>query len=156
MRKLRDFNSVPENYTSVSPKDPNNVDNWGGENLCTMLEAAYHLAFICLLCVDEVLKIEHHHIEQIHDTKYKLTLPFRKTHQFGGCLTLLGDFGLLISNFDWQISNRSIFTSCRSTRLTSALSDPSAGGSPFQRSTLAMSSGSSLPGTESWRTMYPW
>jgi hypothetical protein len=36
-----------------------------------------------LLRVDEVLKIEMHHIEFISDTKIKLTLPFRKTHQFG-------------------------------------------------------------------------
>jgi hypothetical protein len=87
LKKLHDFNCMPENYnqsssSSDNPKDKSNI--WGGEKLCTMLEAAYHLAHLCLLRVDEVLKIQHHHIERITDTKFKLTLPFRKTHQFGG------------------------------------------------------------------------
>jgi hypothetical protein len=48
-----------------------------------MLGAAYALSFLCLLRFDEVLKIQMHHIEFILDTKIKLMLPFRKTHQFG-------------------------------------------------------------------------
>jgi len=47
------------------------------------LHAIYTIAFICMLRSDEVLKIRMEHLE-IFPTKIILTLPFRKTHQFGG------------------------------------------------------------------------
>jgi len=47
------------------------------------LHAIYTIAFICMLRSDEVLKIRMEHLE-ILPTKIILTLPFRKTHQFGG------------------------------------------------------------------------
>ncbi|KAF8128265.1 DNA breaking-rejoining enzyme [Boletus edulis] len=53
-----------------------------------LLHSVYTLAFICLLRVDEVLNIQAHHIQ--HDClpgeqpRMVLTLPFRKTHQYGG------------------------------------------------------------------------
>jgi hypothetical protein len=59
---------------------------WGGGRARRLLQAAYVISFLCLLRIDEVLKFEMHHIEFISDTKIKLTLPFRKTHQFGGKL----------------------------------------------------------------------
>jgi hypothetical protein len=57
---------------------------------------AYAFSLLCLLRIDEVLKIEMHHIEFISDTKIKLTLPFRKTHQFG---RKLGVLHLVASDF---------------------------------------------------------
>ena len=59
------------------------INTWGGGRARRLLQAAYAFSFLCLLRIDEVLKIEMHHIEFISDTKIKLTLPFRKTHQFG-------------------------------------------------------------------------
>jgi hypothetical protein len=41
-----------------------------------------------MLRIDEALKIQFHHIE-IGEKKIILTLPFRKTHQFGGELFLI-------------------------------------------------------------------
>jgi hypothetical protein len=52
-----------------------------------MLAAAYTLAFWCMLRVDEVLKIKMAHV-QLSDTVVRLTLPYRKTHQYGGKLHL--------------------------------------------------------------------
>ncbi|KAK6991680.1 hypothetical protein R3P38DRAFT_3331684 [Favolaschia claudopus] len=50
----------------------------------TQLWPTYVLSFLCLLRFDEVLKIQLHDIEWVSDTCIKLTLPFRKTSQFGG------------------------------------------------------------------------
>jgi len=51
-----------------------------------MLQCVYTIAFLCLLRFDEVLRIELKNIEVIDKLKghIKLTLPFRKTHQYGG------------------------------------------------------------------------
>ena len=65
------------------------INTWGGGRACRLLQAAYVLSFLCLLRIDEVLKIEMHHIKFISDTKIKLILPFQKTHQFGGKLVIL-------------------------------------------------------------------
>ena len=50
--------------------------------------------FVCLLHVDEVLKIKMEHIV-FEDRKIILTLPFWKTRQFGGKFQVLlfGFFG---------------------------------------------------------------
>ncbi|KAJ7803541.1 DNA breaking-rejoining enzyme [Mycena olivaceomarginata] len=58
--------------------------DWGGGRARRLLILAYVLSFLCLLRFDEVLKIQMHDIEWISDTCIKLTLPFRKTNQFGG------------------------------------------------------------------------
>jgi hypothetical protein len=86
LKKMYDFNHRSE-YRDLKPvgfyrknKDPH---TWGGGRTRRLLMAAYSLAFLCLLQVDEVLKIQMHHIERLTDEKIKLTLPFRKTHQFG-------------------------------------------------------------------------
>ncbi|KAJ7362938.1 hypothetical protein DFH08DRAFT_664383, partial [Mycena albidolilacea] len=62
-------------------------DDWGGARARRFLTLAYALSFLCLLRFDEVLKIQMHDIEWISDTCIKLTLPFRKTNQFGGKLS---------------------------------------------------------------------
>jgi hypothetical protein len=59
---------------------------WGGARLRMMLQCIYTIAFFCLLRFDEVLRIELKDIEVVDKLKgkIKLTLPFRKTHQYGG------------------------------------------------------------------------
>jgi hypothetical protein len=61
-------------------------ENWGGARLRIMLQCIYSIAFLYLLRFDEVLRIEHKDVEVIDSIKgeIKLTLPFRKTHQYGG------------------------------------------------------------------------
>ena len=88
LKKIYDVNHQPEHW-DLKPvmfyrkRKGKNANTWGGGRARRLLHAAYVLSFLCLLRVDEVLKIEMHHIEFISDTKIKLTLPFRKTHQFG-------------------------------------------------------------------------
>jgi hypothetical protein len=50
-----------------------------------LLAAAFNPALWCMLRVDEVLKIKMSHIK-IEGTLVTLTLPYQKTHQFGGRL----------------------------------------------------------------------
>ncbi|KAJ7796116.1 hypothetical protein B0H14DRAFT_2916389 [Mycena olivaceomarginata] len=87
--KLYEFNNQPEvadikEYTAGSRKQPKGPHEWGGGRARRLLTLAYVLSFLCLLRFDEVLKIQIHDIEWISDTCIKLTLPFRKTNQFGG------------------------------------------------------------------------
>jgi hypothetical protein len=53
-----------------------------------MLHALYTISFLCLLRYDEALHIQVHDIvPEIMEngrTRLKLTLPFRKTDQYGG------------------------------------------------------------------------
>ena len=51
-----------------------------------MLQCIYTIAFLCLLRFDEVLRIELKDVEVIDQKKgqIRLSLPFRKTHQYGG------------------------------------------------------------------------
>lgn len=86
LKKLWNHNHQPENYNvkDYAPKKRGD-ENWGGARTTRELEAIYTLANICLLRVDEVLKIEVHHIK-LEGTMLTLTLPFRKTHQYGGKL----------------------------------------------------------------------
>ncbi|KAH9003271.1 hypothetical protein EDB86DRAFT_3062790 [Lactarius hatsudake] len=48
-----------------------------------LLQLAFTLAFSCLLRVDEVLKIQSHDFINLGNNRLQLTLPFRKTNQFG-------------------------------------------------------------------------
>ncbi|KAL0056794.1 hypothetical protein AAF712_016594, partial [Marasmius tenuissimus] len=91
--KLYDFNVKPENRT-IRPFAPGKrrkteaeMEKWGGGRFRRLLHCAYTIMFSCLLRVDEVLKIQIHDIERLLDSKgkvlLKLTLPFRKTDQFG-------------------------------------------------------------------------
>jgi hypothetical protein len=79
--KITPFKTAPGEQKSCH--DSQGEDKWGGPQTHKLLSAAYILAFLCLFCVDEVLKIQMHHIE-MKGTKLKVTLPFRKTHQLGG------------------------------------------------------------------------
>ncbi|KAK7013482.1 hypothetical protein R3P38DRAFT_3322511 [Favolaschia claudopus] len=62
---------------AITEESRQGVHEWGGARARRLLALAYILAFLCLLRFDEVLKI------QVHDIEW-LTLPFRKTSQFGG------------------------------------------------------------------------
>ncbi|KAJ6482435.1 hypothetical protein C8R45DRAFT_1149643, partial [Mycena sanguinolenta] len=89
LRKLYEFNHRPEvaeikDYTAGSRKHIKSPHEWGGARARRLLTLAYVLSFLCLLRFDEVLKIQIHDIEWVSETCIKLTLPFRKTNQFGG------------------------------------------------------------------------
>ena len=76
---MKSFDTI---QTHVNSED----QQWGGARLRIMLQCIYAIAFLCLLRFDEVLRIELKDIEVIDKLKghIKLTLPFRKTHQYGG------------------------------------------------------------------------
>ena len=92
LEALYDYNHLPENYDiheykPGSRQEKPNIHQWGGPLHRRAAQAIYIIAFLCLLRVDEVLKIQVKHVEFIRDgDKFQLvlTLPFRKTHQFGG------------------------------------------------------------------------
>ena len=98
MEKLYDFNHLLENW-EICEDQPNtvksNIHKWGGPLARRAAQAIYTVMFLCLLRVDEVLKIKMEHIA-FEDRKVTLTLPFRKTHQFGGKLFFSG----LLYSFD--------------------------------------------------------
>jgi hypothetical protein len=106
LKKIYDFNHQPEHW-DLKPvlfyrkRKRKNVNTWGGGRARRLLHAAYVLSFLCLLRVDEVLKIGMHHIEIISDTKIKLTLPFRKTHQFGRKPGILHRVVIIFSEWTW-------------------------------------------------------
>ncbi|KAH7874854.1 uncharacterized protein C8R40DRAFT_1046199, partial [Lentinula edodes] len=91
---LFEFNNQPkfaeprpyEPTARNAPKDPT---DWGGCCARALLHLGYTLAFCNLLRIDELLKIQVHDIVIEKDPKtgvvtLTLTLPFRKTSQFGG------------------------------------------------------------------------
>jgi hypothetical protein len=87
MAALYDFNHQPEKWNlekiSSTRQDGADIHQWGGPLHRRAVQAIYTIAFLCMLRIDEALKIQFHHIE-IGEKKIILTLPFRKTHQFGG------------------------------------------------------------------------
>jgi len=100
LKKLYDFNyGFPIYRLGEAPPNPMGIlvhddTTWGGGRLRLMLQCIYTIAFLCLLRFDEVLKIEAHHLEVIDEAtgEIKLTLPFRKTHKYGGSTTMLQRF----------------------------------------------------------------
>ncbi|KAJ3822043.1 DNA breaking-rejoining enzyme [Lentinula raphanica] len=91
LKKLYYFNTQTK-FREPQPHQPSTRGTrTGGELGCrarTMLTLAYNIAFCGLLRVDELLKIQFHDIKVTKDpktglTKLTLTLPFRKTSQFG-------------------------------------------------------------------------
>jgi hypothetical protein len=89
---LYDFNNQTsvwaiKDYAAGSHKQIDSLDEWGGGRTRRLLQAAYTLAFLCLLRFDEVLKIQMHDIRFVSEEHVELTLPFRKTSQFGGRYT---------------------------------------------------------------------
>ena len=92
MAALYDFNHQPEKWNlsiqvegiiSTTCQDRPDIHQWGGPLRRRAVQAIYTITFLCMLRIDEALKIQFHHIE-IGEKKIILTLPFRKTHQFGG------------------------------------------------------------------------
>ncbi|KAL1717319.1 DNA breaking-rejoining enzyme [Schizophyllum commune] len=86
LERLYDFNNaVPcTPYTGPTPR-ASKTDQWmAGGRQRRMLQCIYTIAFSCLLRSDEVLKIKFEHIKVDDDgRKLVLTLPFRKTAQYG-------------------------------------------------------------------------
>ncbi|KAH9016345.1 hypothetical protein EDB85DRAFT_1875038, partial [Lactarius pseudohatsudake] len=86
LHNLYHFNSrVPVRDLRHPPAKKSKADcnEWAGQNARRLLQLAFTLAFSCLLRVDEVLKIQCHDFIQLGGDKLQLTLPFRKTSQFG-------------------------------------------------------------------------
>ncbi|KAI9456702.1 hypothetical protein BJY52DRAFT_1120940 [Lactarius psammicola] len=84
--KLYHFNSRVElrDLRDYAPGKKWKVHNeWGGARARRLLELAFTVAFTCLLRVDEVLKIQSQDFILLGDDRLQLTLPFRKTSQFG-------------------------------------------------------------------------
>jgi hypothetical protein len=84
------FNHSPENW-DLKPYASGTKDKaggqWGGPRARRLLELAYTIAFICLLRVDEVLKIKSQDFTLLSDdkgTRLQLQLSYRKTNQYGG------------------------------------------------------------------------
>jgi hypothetical protein len=92
MAALYDFNHQPEKWNlsiqvegiiSTTHQDQPDIHQWGGPLRRRAVQAIYTITFLCMLRIDEALKIQFHHIE-IGEKIIILTLPFCKTHQFGG------------------------------------------------------------------------
>ncbi|KAJ7469078.1 DNA breaking-rejoining enzyme [Mycena latifolia] len=85
---LYHYNNKPE-VAEIKPvrrrnrKDPVDPNEWGGGRSRRMLHAVYVIAFLCLLRFDEALKIQLQDIRWLSDTSFELSLPFRKTSQYG-------------------------------------------------------------------------
>ncbi|KAH9032741.1 hypothetical protein EDB84DRAFT_1438558 [Lactarius hengduanensis] len=77
LKKLYHFNFRPEfrGKRDYAPGRKKADDQWGGSR--------YTIAFTCLLRVDEALKIQSQDITMLSKNKFQLTLPLRKTSQFG-------------------------------------------------------------------------
>jgi hypothetical protein len=62
--------------------------DWSNSNTRCMLQFLYVLSFWCLLRYDEALNIDFNQIEMELGgdgvVYLKISLPFRKTHQYGG------------------------------------------------------------------------
>lgn len=91
MKQLHFFNKNRENWDlkDYAPGTRRMANaQWAGGRARRLLQLAYTIAFTCLLRVDEVLKIQSHDIKLGTNNKgevtLELTLPFRKTEQFGG------------------------------------------------------------------------
>lgn len=93
---MYDYNHRPENWI-IRPYEPSKrskkkeTEQWGGPRFRRELHLAYTIAHSCLLRVDEVLKIQAHEIRLVPGRRkcLEITLPFRKTNQFGSTISLL-------------------------------------------------------------------
>lgn len=94
LRRLYDFNmSFEEDPGPDSRKrKAERRENWAGHSIRVMLLLIYIISFLCLLRFDEVLNIRWSWIQmELYKGRHriKLSLPFRKTHQYGGELFFL-------------------------------------------------------------------
>ena len=165
MAALYDFNHQPERWnlnvegmSSTRPaasQDRPDIHQWGGPLHRRAVRAIYTIAFLCMLRIDEALKIQFHHIE-IRAKKITLTLPFRKTHQFGG----ESFFYFLSFTYYWhllfQTSNLSYYTCFQRRRHIYAPFEPSLTGSLPLVSPLDMSLGEWLLVTGLLPTICQW
>jgi integrase len=97
LKKLYDFNLAYTDSPAGSKRkaEMTEAEKWGGEEVRTMLQPLYLIAFLCLLRFDEALRIQWSWIklEKIQNPSGKwmhmirLEMPFRKTHQTGGMHT---------------------------------------------------------------------
>ena len=86
MEKLYDYNHLPEYWKICDDQlymDKCNIHNCRGPLAHWAALAIYTVMFLCLLRVDESLKIKMEHLF-FEDRNIILTLPFQKTHQFSG------------------------------------------------------------------------
>jgi hypothetical protein len=90
IRSLYEFN---HRFTLNNPGTPAGVPedaetDWGGARIRLMLHALYVVSFLCLLRYDKALQIQAHDLEWVQKKDgtvgLKLSLPFRKTSQYGG------------------------------------------------------------------------
>ena len=93
LKAMYEFNTAIPSDIPASRKHNTEVEGfrWGGVELRLMLPVIYIISFLCLLRYDEALRIEWHWIEfSIIDNQHcmKISLPFRKTHQTGGTITV--------------------------------------------------------------------
>ncbi|KAJ7217232.1 DNA breaking-rejoining enzyme, partial [Mycena pura] len=78
MYNISEDRMVRRNYGAGEPK------KWDGPLCRRMTWFAYLLMYTCLLRVDKVIKIQAHNIVfNLQENSITVTLPFRKTHQFG-------------------------------------------------------------------------
>ncbi|KZV93497.1 hypothetical protein EXIGLDRAFT_612857 [Exidia glandulosa HHB12029] len=92
LRKLHDFNHMPENWNAQSyaptPRGQKNETETTSPAGRRILQAVYTIAFACLMRIDEVLNIRVRHVKALIDSNGEeymmLTLDFRKTNQNGG------------------------------------------------------------------------
>ena len=140
MGNLYDFNHKPERWdikrwdgprTKAQKEQDVAEGRWTGPYGRRELQLAYTLAFTCLLRVDEVLKIKSQDIQVLDDEATKLTLPFRKTSQFGGEFPTWQPF--IVLHFLQRYSH-SFYMNFHQTWPIFALSAPTQTGSKLQKS----------------------
>ncbi|KAJ7593475.1 hypothetical protein C8J56DRAFT_756859, partial [Mycena floridula] len=88
LRRLYKYNTHPDRYTVKEHNKHNLPKTTSSDWFCgglrhRMLTLAYGIAFTCLLRVDEVLRMEHHHIKWIDENTLEISLDYCKTSQFG-------------------------------------------------------------------------
>ncbi|ESK83535.1 DNA breaking-rejoining enzyme [Moniliophthora roreri MCA 2997] len=88
---MYDYNWQPQ-YFKIQPVTakkygvPNDSSNWSIPRLCQLMHLVYCISFVCLLHINEALKITFDMVKfpEEHDGKLmELTLPFQKTNQYG-------------------------------------------------------------------------
>jgi len=89
LKKIFDFNEVYRKTHSLEAVGKRgDFSVWGNSNTRCMLQFLYVLSFWCLLRYDEALNIEFNQVEMDRDDDgiiyLRISLPFRKTHQYGG------------------------------------------------------------------------
>jgi len=106
MEALYDFNHQPSKWdiyeaTTSRYQDGHGIHQWGGPMHWRAAQAIYTITFLCMLHVDEALKIQMYHIE-IGAKTLTPTLPFRKTLQFGGELLIFYPLLSVTNFYHWR------------------------------------------------------